>query len=224
MVRDGINYGCGMLLAAAVLWRLAGWPWVVPPLMLAAFFLWFFRDPERAIPPEPGTVVSAADGKVTAIETLEVEGEPGTRISVFLSVFDVHVNRSPISGRVESVEYRRGRFGNALAAVSAEANEQNIVTVCGEGQVVRFKQIAGLLARRIVFNKRPGDLVQRGERVGLIKFGSRTDVILPRAARVQVKVGDRVRGGSSVLATLPLPEPADSHLRAHEVILQTTRN
>jgi phosphatidylserine decarboxylase len=205
MVRDGIAYGGGMLLAAAVLWRLAGWPWPIPPLLLAAFLLWFFRDPDRVIPQMPGAVVSAADGRVTAVEAVAIEGRPHTRISVFLSVFDVHVNRAPIAGRIESVEYRRGKFGNALAAVSAESNEQNLVTVRGEGQTVRFKQIAGLLARRIVFNPQPGDWVERGARVGLIKFGSRTDVMIPQSAAVQVKVGDRVRGGSSVLAVLPAP-------------------
>jgi phosphatidylserine decarboxylase len=205
MVRDGIVYGCGLLLVAGLLGPLVGWPWAVPPLLLAAFLLWFFRDPARVIPQAPGAVVSAADGRVTAVEPVDVEGVPCTRISVFLSVFDVHVNRAPIAGTVESVEYRRGSFGNALAAGSAEANEQNLVTIRGQGQTVRFKQIAGLLARRIVFTRRLGDWVERGARVGLIKFGSRTDVFVPHPASVQVKVGDRVRGGSSVLAFLPAP-------------------
>jgi len=210
MVRDGIYYGLALIAAAVLL----GWlttPWLaLPPLVLAAFFLWFFRDPERTIPAEPGAIVSPADGKVTDVSTVEVHGEPRQRISIFLSVFDVHVNRSPIAGVIRNVEYRTGTFHNAMGATSSELNEQNIVTVEGEGQTLVFKQIAGLLARRIVFTKRVGDPVQRGERVGLIKFGSRTDVIFRADAQIAVKLGDRVTGGSSVLARVPVvdqPEP-----------------
>ena len=204
MVRDGIYYGIGMSVVAAVAGWLGGWGWALAPLLLATFFLWFFRDPERAIPGGPGVVVSPADGKVTHIGQVEAQGEARTRISIFLSVFDVHVNRSPIGGVIEDVKYRRGKFGNAMGAVSADENEQNVVTVRGEGQVVIFKQIAGLLARRIVFHKRVGDAVGRGERVGLIKFGSRTDILLAPEAAVQVKIGDHVRGGSSILAQIPV--------------------
>jgi phosphatidylserine decarboxylase len=180
------------------------------PLVLAAFFLWFFRDPERVIPQVPGVVVSPADGKVTEVMPIEVEGTPRTRISIFLSIFSVHVNRSPIAGVIEALEYRRGRFRNALSPRSAEENEQNIVTVRGDGHTVIFKQIAGLLARRVVFVKRVGDRLECGERVGLIKFGSRTDVILPAEAAIQVKIGDSVHGGSSVLARLPVVFPAET--------------
>jgi phosphatidylserine decarboxylase len=200
MVRDGIFYALGFLAVAAIVGWLTAWPWAVPPLLLAAFFAWFFRDPERAIPQEPGAVVSPADGKVTEVATVEIAGQPRTRISIFLNVFNVHVNRSPIGGVIEKIEYRTGKFGNAMGAVSAEANEQNIVTVSGEGQTLVFKQIAGLLARRIVFTKKLGDTVGRGERIGLIKFGSRCDVILDAGAEMRVKVGDKVAGGSSVLA------------------------
>jgi phosphatidylserine decarboxylase len=168
--------------------------------VLAAFFLWFFRDPKRVIPGTAGAVVSPADGKVTDVSTVETEGGPRRRISIFLSVFDVHVNRSPIAGVVREVRYQRGQFRNAMGAASAQHNEQNIVTLDGQGESVVFKQIAGLLARRIVFTRKVGDRVQRGERVGMIKFGSRVDVILDAAANLQVKVGDRVKGGSSVLA------------------------
>jgi phosphatidylserine decarboxylase len=206
MVRDGFYYSGGMLLAALAAGRLGGWPWAIAPLLLAAFFLWFFRDPERQVPQQEGAVVSPADGKVTAVTAVAVAGVPHVRISIFLNVFDVHVNRSPIAGVIEAVEYRRGKFGNALGAVSAEQNEQNIVTLRGGGYTVVFKQIAGLLARRIVFSKKPGDQVMRGERVGLIKFGSRTDVLLPATAELQVKIGDHVYGGSSVLARLPVPQ------------------
>jgi phosphatidylserine decarboxylase len=201
MVTEGYYYGGSLLLAAILIAWLAAPVWSIPALLLAGFFLWFFRDPERTIP-AGAAVVSPADGKVTAVSALDVNGVQHTRISIFLNVFDVHVNRSPISGVINEVLYRRGKFLNAMNAASAEQNEQNIVTVEGGGQTVVFKQIAGLLARRIVFNKKTGDRVERGERVGLIKFGSRVDVILPAAAVVQVAVGDRVKGGASVLAQL----------------------
>jgi phosphatidylserine decarboxylase len=164
---------------------------------LAAFFLWFFRDPERVIPSEPGLIVSPADGKVTSVASL-----PGARmrISIFLNVFNVHVNRSPVDGVVREVQYQKGKFGNAMGADSSDVNEQNVVTVEGDGHRVQFKQIAGLLARRIVFTKSVGDPLQRGERIGLIKFGSRVDVIVDNSAEIVVKVGDNVAGGSSILA------------------------
>jgi len=208
MVRDGFYYGLGLAAVAAVVGWLAGPAYAFVPLVLAAFFLWFFRDPKRAIPAEAGAVVSPADGKVTDVSAIDLNGRPRTRISIFLSVFDVHVNRSPIAGLVTHVEYRHGRFRNALSAASALENEQNIVTVEGDGHSVIFKQIAGVLARRIVFTKKLGDRVARGERVGLIKFGSRTDVLLNPAANVRVAIGDRVRGGATVLAYLPPAEPA----------------
>jgi phosphatidylserine decarboxylase len=202
MVRDGIYYALGMLLVAAVLWWLAAPAWAAIPVVLGIFFLWFFRDPERAVPSDPGLIVSPADGKVTEVAATVLEGKPATRISIFLSVFDVHVNRSPVAGAVTEVVYRRGKFLNAMDAVSAEQNEQNIVTMSGHDPQTKvvFKQIAGLLARRIVFNHKPGDSLARGQRVGLIKFGSRTDVIFGGPAQLNVKAGDRVKGGSSILA------------------------
>ena len=200
MVKDGIYYAIGMLIVAAVVGWLAGVWWSTLPLLLGAFCLWFFRDPERAIPQAAAAIVSPADGKVTDVSTVEVGGVPCKRISIFLSVFNVHVNRSPIAGVIKSAEYRKGKFGNALSAISAEQNEQNIVAVEGEGQTVVFKQIAGLLARRIVFTKKPGDHVARGERVGMIKFGSRTDIVMHPEAAIMVKVGDKVKGGASILA------------------------
>jgi phosphatidylserine decarboxylase len=200
MVKDGLYYGLGMLVAAVLLgWFIAWWLAIIPAL-LGAFFLWFFRDPDRSIPAEPGLMVSPADGKVTDVSTIQVAGETRTRISIFLNVFNVHVNRTPIGGVVKHVQYQTGKFGNAMGAVSSEHNEQNIVTVEGEGQTVVFKQIAGLLARRIVFDKKVGDTIARGERIGLIKFGSRVDILLHPDVRVLVKVGDHVAGGSSVIA------------------------
>ncbi|HSA91547.1 MAG TPA: phosphatidylserine decarboxylase [Terriglobales bacterium] len=204
MVRDGYLYAAGMLAAALVLAWLTSPAFAVLPVLLAGFFLWFFRDPERAIPALAGAIVSPADGKVTDVSTVFVGGEPRTRVSIFLNVFDVHVNRSPIAGVIRAAEYRRGQFRNAMDPACVENNEQNIVTVEGEGQIVIFKQIAGLLARRIVFHKRVGEAVARGERVGMIKFGSRVDVILAPEVRIEVKIGDRVRGGSSILAMAPV--------------------
>jgi phosphatidylserine decarboxylase len=200
MVHDGYYYGLALIGAAALVAWFARPGWAVIPALLALFFLWFFRDPERAIPAAEGAIVSPADGKITDVSIVADSGKTWTRISIFLSVFDVHVNRSPIAGVVSSVRYQRGKFLNAMNSLSAEQNEQNIVRVEGDGQTVIFKQIAGLLARRIVFHPKIGDRVERGQRVGLIKFGSRVDVLLDSAATLHVKTGDRVRGGASVLA------------------------
>lgn len=201
MVRDGLYYGLGAAVAAVLLGLVN--PWLaLPPALLGAFFLWFFRDPERAIPDGPGVVVSPADGKVTSIGEFTDQGQSKHRVSIFLNVFDVHVNRAPISGTITSLFYQKGKFGNAMSAGSSDANEQNIVTVNGNGQIVVFKQIAGLLARRIVFEPRTGDRLERGQRVGLIKFGSRVDVVLDQSVELRVKVGDRVAGGSSILGVL----------------------
>lgn len=202
MVRDGYLYAVPLIAAGLLLGWLTQPSWAILPFLLAFFLLWFFRDPERVIPQEPGAVVSPGDGKVTDVSPITAGGERRIRISIFLSVFDVHVNRSPIAGTIREVRYQRGKYLNAMSEASAEQNEQNIVTVEGDGQAVVFKQIAGLLARRIVFNHKVGDRLERGQRVGLIKFGSRVDVLFDSAASVNVKVGDRVRGGASVLAHL----------------------
>jgi phosphatidylserine decarboxylase len=202
MVRDGYLYAVPLIAAAFLLGWLTSPIWGVFPILLAAFFLWFFRDPERAIPQEEGAIVSPGDGKVTDVSTVRVGNKQRTRISIFLSVFNVHVNRSPIAGVVRDVRYQRGKFLDARSKDCAEQNEQNIVTVEGDGQIVVFKQIAGLLARRIVFYPKVGDRLERGQRVGLIKFGSRVDVLLDASARVSVQIGDVVKGGASVLAYL----------------------
>jgi phosphatidylserine decarboxylase len=204
MVRDGYYYALGSLVAAGLLAWLAAPPWAMIPLAFGAFCAWFFRDPGREVPTVAGAIVSPGDGRVTDIMAIEVEGRPRTRISIFLSVFDVHVNRSPIGGVIREVEYRKGQFKNAMGTASADGNEQNIVTVDDGAQAVVFKQIAGLIARRIIFTKRVGDTVARGERVGMIKFGSRCDVIFDVATAVQVKVGQHVAGGSSILALAPV--------------------
>ncbi|MGO8795574.1 MAG: phosphatidylserine decarboxylase [Candidatus Sulfotelmatobacter sp.] len=207
MVRDGYYYGLAFIAAGLLVGWFAAPVWAVVPLLLAGFFLWFFRDPHRDIPDAAGAIVSPGDGKVTEASIVSIGGQKQARISIFLSVFDVHVNRSPIAGIVSEVRYQRGKYLNAMNHASAEQNEQNIVRVEGEGQAVVFKQIAGLLARRIVFHPKVGDVLERGQRVGLIKFGSRVDVLFDASAALQVKVGDRVRGGASVLAYLqPKPE------------------
>ena len=203
MVRDGYYYGLALVAAAILLGWLTNPAWAVIPVLLAMFFLWFFRDPDRAIPTEAGAVVSPADGKVTDVSLVDVGKDKQLRLSIFLNVFNVHVNRTPISGVICGIRYQHGKFMNAMGAASAEENEQNIVTVEGDGQRVIFKQIAGLLARRIVFNPKVGDRVERGQRIGLIKFGSRCDVLMDASARPNVKIGDHVKGGSSVLAYLP---------------------
>jgi phosphatidylserine decarboxylase len=204
MVRDGYFYGLGCLLAAGAIVWLAAWPYAIPLLLLAVFFLWFFRDPERQIPAVPGAIVSPGDGKVTDVSLITADGVSRRRISIFLSVFNVHVNRSPIAGIIRDIRYQRGQFVNAMSAQSAEQNEQNIVTVEGEAGIVIFKQIAGLIARRIVFNFKVGDRLACGQRVGLIKFGSRVDVLFDSDAAIQVKLGDHVQGGATVLAVLPV--------------------
>jgi len=204
MVRDGYFYGVGLLAAAALLLWLTSWPLALVAVLLAAFFLWFFRDPERVVPVGPGLIVSPGDGLVTEAVRFETTDGPRQRISIFLSVFDVHVNRSPIAGTITVARYQKGKYLNAMNPASASENEQNIVTVCGEGFEVTFKQIAGLLARRIVFVPVVGSTIARGERVGLIKFGSRVDVILPAEAELRVRPGVRVKGGASVLAAMPV--------------------
>ena len=208
MVRDGYIYGLSLLAVAGILfWFTNGWIWPVIPILFAAFFLWFFRDPQRTVPVGEGVIVSPGDGRVTETASITTPDGPRQRVSIFLSVFDVHVNRAPIGGVLSQVHYQKGKFLNAMNPASAERNEQNSVTVRGqsadEGIEVTFKQIAGLLARRIVFDCSEGQSVERGQRVGLIKFGSRVDVIIPASAALQVKVGERVKGGASVLALMP---------------------
>ena len=189
-----------MGVAALLVYFTGGWWWAILPVLLAAFFLWFFRDPERMIPSGAGLIVSPGDGVVTETVAIETPEGKRQRISVFLNVFNVHVNRVPIAGEVVRVEYKKGLYLNAMNPDSAERNEQAIVTIRGEGIEVTFKQIAGLIARRIVCNLKEGQQVKRGERMGLIKFGSRVDVIVPAEAEIAVKVGEKVSGGTSVLA------------------------
>jgi phosphatidylserine decarboxylase len=197
MVRDGIYYALGFTAAGVFISWLLGPAAATPLFLLAAFCAWFFRDPERPIP--VGSVaVSPADGKVVAVVA---EGNGLTRISIFLNVFDVHVNRSPVSGVITGFVYQKGKFLVASQEAASSDNEQTIITVRSQdGVQVIFKQIAGLIARRIVFSKKVGDFVQAGERIGLIKFGSRVDVILGSEWTIEVTSGTRVSAGSSILA------------------------
>jgi len=200
MVKDGIYYALGLSAAGALLWYLLNPAFAAPLFLLALFCLYFFRDPDRAIPDGP-VAVSPADGKVVGILG---DGAECTRISIFLNIFDVHVNRAPIAGRIANVEYTKGQFLVASREVASSQNERNTVTItaitAGNATSVRFAQIAGLIARRIVFYKKLGDTVAKGERVGLIKFGSRVDIFLGPEWEIQVQRGQRVAGGSSILA------------------------
>ena len=196
MVIDGIYYAIGLAAGGALVSYLAKPAYGVPLFILAVFCLYFFRDPDRVIP-SGKVAVSPADGKVVVVRA---EGPKQTRISIFLNIFDVHVNRSPIAGKVVDVQYRRGKFLVASKEEASSENEMNTVTVEGDGSRVVFKQIAGLIARRIVCWKKVGDSIATGERFGLIKFGSRMDIVLGPEWDIQVREGQRVSAGSTVLA------------------------
>jgi phosphatidylserine decarboxylase len=203
----------GWALAAVGAWavlRYGPWVWVaeVPVLALAVWLLVFFRDPERSGPRGDLLVLAPADGKIVDVAAVE---EPmylkaeATRISIFMSVFDVHVNRYPISGQVEFVRYNRGKFLHAASDKASLDNEQSSVGIRGEHGPLLVRQIAGLIARRIVTDSRVEDRVTQAARMGMIRFGSRVDVFVPRASRctIRIAVGDRVRVGASVLAEFP---------------------
>ena len=205
MVRDGYFYGFGFVIVAVIAWYVSHLVWLAAlPVVLAMFFLWFFRDPSRNVPTEPGLIVSPGVGKVEELEWIEFPEGGRLRVTIFLNVFDVHVNRVPVGGVVILSEHNEGQFMNAMKPESAIHNEQTLITIDAGGYTVSFKQIAGLLARRIVNNLKVGDRVERGQRMGLIKFGSRVDVLMPAETTPRVKVGDRVKGGSSILGQVPL--------------------
>jgi phosphatidylserine decarboxylase len=201
MVIDGIYYALAFSAGGALLWYLTHPAFAAPLFLLAVFCLYFFRDPERTIPDGP-VAVSPADGKVVGVIG---DGAECTRISIFLNIFDVHVNRAPIAGKITNIEYTKGQFLVASREIASSQNERNTFTIAsttaGAPTCVRFAQIAGLIARRIVCYKKPGDTVAKGERVGLIKFGSRVDVFLGPEWEIQVQPGQRVAGGSSILAS-----------------------
>jgi len=200
MVADGYKFAAAPLLFGMVALGFH-WNWLGGVLLvLGAFVLFFFRDPERTPPSDLELIVSPADGRVMEVVE-EARGEcPGRRISVFLSIFDVHVNRAPVAGRIAAMEYRKGQFHAAMRGRASEQNEQNVIHVSNERGEVVFKQIAGWVARRILCWKAVGDSVTRGERVGMIRFGSRVDIWLPDQVEILVRPGQHVAGGSSILA------------------------
>ena len=200
MVKDGYKFAAAPLLVgvAAVV---VHWSWLGGVLIfLGLFVLFFFRDPERTPPPDLHAIVSPADGRIMEIVEESREAKLGRRISVFLSIFDVHVNRSPVAGRITAIEYRTGKFYGAMRGRASAENEQNAFYVQSERGEVVFKQIAGWVARRIVCWKSVGDSVVRGERVGMIRFGSRMDIWLPEGVEILIRPGQHVAGGTSVLA------------------------
>lgn len=205
---EGIPFLLGTVALAAAF--LLVWPRTVPAALfgvfLAAFVGWFFRDPVRTPPSLPGAVISPADGKIVYAGDNppgRYFGEPGKRISVFMSLFDVHVNRAPVSGKVVSVQYHPGEFFAANVEKASLANEQNgVLLETPDGHRVGYVQIAGLVARRVVCDLVPGDTVRAGQRVGLIRFGSRVDILLPATASLNVQVGDRVRAGESIVGVV----------------------
>ena len=201
MVKDGIYYGLGLSAAGLLITFVFSAYWAIPLFILAAFCLWFFRDPERVAPDGP-IAVSPADGKVTHIRDFP---DGGVRVSIFLNIFNVHVNRTPVGGRITEVQYKSGRFKMAHLEEASERNEQNTLVVQPDDQrsgPVEFKQIAGLVARRIVCHKRVGDTLSKGERFGLIKFGSRMDVRFGPEWELTVAKGDKVSAGATPIARL----------------------
>ena len=205
MVKEGIPFVLATLIIAVFFALLYFWVGGVTPLIgfgvfifLTVFMAYFFRDPQRNIPGEAGIIVSAADGRVTRVE----ERENGKFVSVFLSPFDVHVNRSPIAGRITKIEYVKGKKNPATSNEASLVNERNSLTIEGEKMTVVCTQIAGIVARRIVCWSKTGDNLELGEKFGLIKFSSRTDLLMPNEVEVLVKVGDRVVGGETVVARL----------------------
>lgn len=202
MVKEGFPFVIVPMIAAMIFAYFGIWIVAGILVVLAGFMAFFFRDPFRKTPEETGIVVSAADGRVTRID----EDENGKTISVFLSPLDVHVNRSPIDGTVTAVEYTRGRKAPATRNDASFINERNSLTIENDHMKVVCTQIAGIVARRIVCWSKTGDHLELGERFGLIKFSSRTDVLIPGTAEVAVKIGDRVVGGETVIARYPIPE------------------
>ena len=203
MVKEGYFFGLPLLGlgggAFLLHWDIAA----VILVFLALFVFSFFRDPNRVIPAEPGAVVSPADGRVVVVTEEENAGRPGQRVSIFLAIWNVHVNRAPASGTIAKMDYQPGKFLAAMRERASFENEQNVFTLSTESGEMVFKQIAGLIARRVVSWKKVGEQVMRGERIGLVRFGSRVDVWLPKGAEILVKVGENVKGGASLIARWP---------------------
>jgi phosphatidylserine decarboxylase len=211
MVKEGYYFGVPVLLLGGGAYLLH-WNVAAAVLVFLALFIFsFFRNPERVIPSEPGAMVSPGDGRVVVVTEEEHAGRRGKRVSIFLAVWNVHVNRSPAAGTITKMEYRPGKFLAAMRERASLENEQNIFTLSTDAGEIVFKQIAGLIARRVVSWKKTGEKVARGERIGLVRFGSRVDLWVPNEAEILVSVGENVKGGSSVLARWPV-KPAAGNL------------
>jgi phosphatidylserine decarboxylase len=200
MVNEGYKFGLPPIVAGIICVAL-GWKWPGGMLIfLGLFVFYFFRDPERTIPSDPGAVVSPADGHVVEIVDELLDSQMGHRLSIFLAIWDVHIQRAPVAGRIADVVYQPGRFYGAYRSAASRENEQNIIYIhTPQGQLV-FKQIAGAIARRVLCWKQEGEMVALGERVGMIRFGSRVDIWLPMEAEVVAQRGQMVKGGESILA------------------------
>jgi phosphatidylserine decarboxylase len=201
IAREGLIYIL-VPLALTVIFAFVCWPIAILFGLVTAFMAYFFRDPERQTPADPNAIVAPADGRVTRVSSIAENGDQGTVVSIFLSPLDVHINRAPIAGRITHVAYTRGKFLMATREDASLVNEQNALTIDGERATVVCKQIAGILARRIVCWKHAGESVALGERFGLIKFSSRTDLLLPANVEVLVPVGARVKGGATIIGRI----------------------
>jgi phosphatidylserine decarboxylase len=200
MVKEAYKFGVPPIAAGAICLAL-GWRWPGGILIfLGLFVFYFFRDPERVIPSEPGVVVSPADGHVVEIVDEPLDSTMGHRVSIFLSIWDVHIQRAPVAGQIANVVYKPGRFYGAYRSAASRENEQNIIYIHTPQGTLVFKQIAGAIARRVLCWKKEGETVALGERVGMIRFGSRVDIWLPMEAQVTARRGQMLKGGESVLA------------------------
>lgn len=206
LAREGWAHSALALAAALAVHAFAGWAWALPFWLIVVFVLQFFRDPPRVIPADPGCVICPADGRVIVLDEVEDPylKRPAARISIFMNVVNVHVNRSPVAGEIKDRWYHAGSFLNAALDKAAVENERNALWLrTADGQDVVVVQVAGLIARRILCYVQPGQRLSSGERYGFIRFGSRVDVYLPRASSMRVSLGDKVKGGSNILAFLP---------------------
>ncbi len=199
MVKDGYKFALPPLTLGIVLMAFQLW-WGAIFLALGLFVLYFFRDPTRNLPTDPDAVVSPADGRVVEVIDETSGGRAGRRVSIFLSIFDVHVNRAPVAGRIQAIQYTPGRFMAAWKGKASADNEQNLISICTPAGEMHFKQIAGWVARRILCWTKIGDEVKLGERIGMIRFGSRVDVWLPAEAEILVQHGQHIAGGSTQIA------------------------
>lgn len=200
MVKEAYKFAIPMLVIGAAC-VIPGWKWAATIfIFLGLFIFYFFRDPNRAVPSDPGVVVAPADGRILQIVDEEFESRPGRRISIFLSIWDVHVQRAPLAGRICKVDYRPGKFYGAYRSAASEENEQNVIYINTPKATIIVKQIAGAIARRVLCWKSEGEEVAIGQRIGMIRFGSRVDIWLPIEAEVAVRRGQFAKGGETILA------------------------